>query len=150
MQKLFLQANVWSQQVLTKMAWERNMISLSSPTVLEPGAVSYIEWLWKSAAQLPLSSSFQMWVAFLCDCCGNGFSLWEQSLPPQCISPFLISHRKLPERGSWTGVACRELTGDGCLRAVRRKGKKRVVPLHLRTRWREPLHGGVLSPFCPK
>lgn len=82
---------------------------------------SSIEWLWKSAAQLPLSSSFQMCLAFLRDRCGNGFSLWEQSLPPQFISLFQISHCKLPKRGSWTGVACCELPGDGRLGAVRRK-----------------------------
>lgn len=62
------------------------------------------------------------------------FSLCEQNLPPQYISLFLISPCKLPECGSWPGVACHELPGDRLYWVVRRKGRK--LCLQLKVWWR--------------
>lgn len=64
-----------------------------------------------------LSLSFRCGFLFLSGQCVCGFSLWEQSLPPQFIFQFPVSHCRF----AWTGVACCRLADNVGLRAIGRQ-----------------------------
>lgn len=114
---LFLRANVWSQQVLTKMAWERNAISLSSPP--PPARWMCCSWwvilsgcgnLQHSSLSPP--SPFRCGLRFSVITVAMGLASGSRVYLHNLFLCFqLHTANFLSEHGSWTGVACHDLAG---------------------------------------
>lgn len=155
MLRLFLRANLQSQGVLTKMAWERCTSALPPPPPLPWSqlilllVLSYIEWLWKYAVQLAPPAlppprcglCFSVIIAAMGLASGSGVYLRNLFLCFQFHTVNFLS------TVAWIGVACCGLADNGGLRVVG-EGRGDVLLLLQPRRW-QPVSSRALAPFCP-